>query len=147
AARISGWPNDTGNRFTGTLDEVAFFNGTLTSTQIQAQFNARASGYSTTVLGQNPAAYNRLGEAPVTATDATTNQNNGTLSAGTLTLGVSGALTADNNSAYLFNGGQATVTVPQLDTTNSAFNTVSFWMNWNGATTQMPIGFDNYALF
>ncbi len=51
--------------FTGELDEVAFFTGTLTAAQVQAEYAARtsASSYSSVVLSQNPVAYYRLGEA------------------------------------------------------------------------------------
>lgn len=66
-ARISGWSNVSQiatNRFFGAMDEVAFFNGALSGSQIQAQYSARSSGtYSATILGQNPAAYYRLGES------------------------------------------------------------------------------------
>jgi MSHA biogenesis protein MshQ len=79
AARLSGWTNDTGYHFRGALDEVAFFNRTLSAAEVQAQFNARNSGYAATVSGQAPVAYYRLGgtDAGFLA-DSTPNGNNGT---------------------------------------------------------------------
>src|SRR5207253_1320424 len=64
AARIGGWANDNGQRFSGRLDEVAFFSGLLTQANITAQYSARAGGnYATVIGGQAPIAYYRLGES------------------------------------------------------------------------------------
>ncbi len=90
--------NSTGFRFSGGLDEVAFFNGTLTPAQIAAQYNARASGsYSATILAQNPVAYYRLGEAqPSVAVDSSGHGNDGTLVVSTS--GTSGEIGVDLTS-------------------------------------------------
>ena len=39
------------------------------------------------------------------------------------------------------------MTIPQVNTTSGATNTVSFWMNWGGTNVQIPVGFNNYDLF
>ncbi len=100
--------------FTGTLDEVAYFDGTLTPAQIQAQYNARNSGsYSSVILSQDPVAYYRLGESSGTvAYDSSGNFDNATLS-GSITLGAPGALGNDSNTAYLFSGGTISAVVPE----------------------------------
>ncbi|MFO0966754.1 MAG: LamG-like jellyroll fold domain-containing protein [Gemmataceae bacterium] len=69
--RLSGWVRDTNNRFTGSLDEVAFFNRQLSAADVSAQVGATGAGYSATVQGQSPVAYYRLGESgtPQTAND------------------------------------------------------------------------------
>ncbi len=66
AARLGGWPNDGNNRYTGALDEVAYFNRALAPAEIAAQYSAGTTiggNYSSTVLGQNPIGYYRLGES------------------------------------------------------------------------------------
>ena len=100
--------------FTGTLDEVAYFDGTLTAAQIQAEYAARNSGnYSSVILGQNPVAYYRLGESSGTvAYDSSGNFDNATLS-GNITLGAPGALGNDSNTAYQFSGGSISAVVPE----------------------------------
>ncbi len=103
-----------GNAFTGELDEVAYFDGTLTPAQIQAEYAARNSGnYSTTILSQDPVAYYRLGESSGTvAYDSSGNHDNASLS-GSITLGVPGAVGNDSNTAYQFNGGSIAAVVPE----------------------------------
>lgn len=62
------------------------------------------SGYSTRVLANSPAAYWRLGEASGTsAADASGNGNTGTYTSSP-TLGVSGAVAGDANTAVTFSG-------------------------------------------
>src|SRR5204863_5086856 len=54
SARISGWPPDSNYRFTGYLDEFAFFNRALTASEVAAQFNGRSSAnYTGIITGQN----------------------------------------------------------------------------------------------
>ncbi len=48
-----------------------------------------------------------------------------------------------------FNGASSylSATVPQIATSAGQYNTVSFWMYWAGADTQMPFGFNQYDLY
>jgi hypothetical protein len=63
-----------------------------------------ASTYSSIVLGDGPAAYWRLGETSgATMSDSGTNGNNGTYTGG-YTLGQSGPIQGDTDTAVLFNG-------------------------------------------
>ena len=113
AAFIGGY-NNSSSYFTGSLDEVAYFDTALNGTQILAEFNARNSGsYSTTILGQSPVAYYRLGESSGNvAYDSSGNFNNGTFGSG-ITLGAAGALGSDTNTAYQFSSGQISAIVPE----------------------------------
>jgi hypothetical protein len=51
-----------GIEFGGAVDDVAIYNKALSQTRIQAHFAAVGSGYSTTVLSDNPTLYYRLDE-------------------------------------------------------------------------------------
>ncbi len=92
--------------FTGELDEVAFFTGTLTAAQVQAEYAARtsASSYSSVVLSQNPVAYYRLGEAAggTVAYDSSGKFDNASFGTG-VTPGVAGNPPGD--TAYQFTAG------------------------------------------
>ncbi len=53
-------------------------------------------------------------------------------------------------SVAQFNGASSSTvsaTVPQLNTNAGSYDTVSFWMYWNGQTNQMPFGFGSYDLW
>ena len=70
--------------FSGSLAQVAFFNGQLPPTQIVAQYDAAATGgYIATVLSQNPAAYYVLNQVNGSAAaDSSPNRNDGIISGG-----------------------------------------------------------------
>ncbi|MCI0681621.1 MAG: SBBP repeat-containing protein, partial [Gemmataceae bacterium] len=87
-----------------------------------------------------------LKKSVITTADSSGNNNTGTLW-GTLTRGVAGALPNDADAAFELRGGRVAATIPQLNQTSGGYNTVSFWMKWNGGNTQMPIGFTSYDLF
>ena len=113
AISIGGLVNNTNYDFTGSLDEVAYFDKQLTPAQIQAEYAAQNSGnYSTVIQSQSPAAYYPLQESSGTiAYDASGNYNNGSFGSG-ITVGVAGALNNHSDSAYQFAGGQITATIP-----------------------------------
>jgi len=53
------------NRFGGAIDEVAIYTNALTSTQVSTHYSAASgTGYSTTVLGDNPYMYWRMDNPP-----------------------------------------------------------------------------------
>jgi len=119
----------------------------LTNVQTSPALSFTNLGYGGTVLSQGAVAYYPLTETSGTVAHDTSNDgNNGTISASGVTLGASGP-PQTGSYAYQFSVGQIPVTVPQLNTTPRAFNTVSFWMNWNGTNSVMPIGFSRYDLY
>ena len=105
--------NNTNYDFTGSLDEVAYFDKQLTPAQIQAEYAAQNTGnYSTVIQSQSPAAYYPLQESSGTiAYDASGNYNNGSFGSG-IAVGVAGALNNHSDNAYLFSGGQISASVP-----------------------------------
>ena len=48
-----------------------------------------------------------------------------------------------------FNGQNSYITasVSQINTASSKFNTISFWMHWNGISNEMPFGFTRYDIY
>ncbi len=128
-----------GYAFTGVLDEVAYFDGTLTAAQIQAQYAARNSGsYSSVILSQNPVAYYRLGESNGTvAYDSSGNFDNAGFG-GSITLGVSGALGNDSNTAYQFSGGSISAVVPESTGLLGQYVLSIDVANTNGPTITAP---------
>ena len=48
-----------------------------------------------------------------------------------------------------FNGvnGYISINAPQVNTVSGGYNTVTFWMYWNGGSNQMPFGFNLYDLY
>src|SRR5437667_11365518 len=69
--------------------------------------------YSSTVLAKSPIRYYRLGESSGTvATDSSSQAQNGTLTGGGITLGQTGLLTGDSDTAALFSGTAGYITVP-----------------------------------
>jgi 6-phosphogluconolactonase (cycloisomerase 2 family) len=112
AARISGWVNDGGYRFTGSLQDVAFFPRQLSAAEVQAEYAARnsAAAYSTAVLAQAPGGYYQLNESGGTvAHDSSGSGNDGAFGSG-VTPGAAGALTGA--TAFAFSGGQVALTQP-----------------------------------
>jgi hypothetical protein len=78
--------------------------------------------YSRTILSHSPAGYWRLGESSgSTAGDSSGNARSGSYVGG-MTLGVVGAIAADNNSAIILDGSSGYVSIPH----NSAFNAGTF---------------------
>jgi RHS repeat-associated protein len=113
---------------------------------------ARASHYEQLVLGESPLAYLRLDETSGTsAADSSGNGHSGTYANGGLTgytLGQAGALAGNGGgSSVAFSGGAVSASVPQLNAAAGAYNTVEFWINWNGTGGVMPFGFNLYNLY
>jgi parallel beta-helix repeat protein len=77
-----------------------------------------------------------------------TQKTNGTVS-GTPTYTSSGCF--NNTGCYEFtgtSGQEINMTGLAVNTSAGAYTTVTFWMNWDGATNRMPFGWDNnYDLF
>lgn len=85
--------------------------------------------YSSEVLADSPLTYLRLGEGSgTTATDASGNGRHGTYG-GSPTLGQTGALTGDADTAVLFDGVDDRVSVA-LDLSAVNTLTIECWLNW-----------------
>lgn len=86
-----------------------------------------ASTYSTVVLASGPEAYYRLGESAGTmVADASGHSHSGTYSGG-VTLGATGAIQGDSDTAITLDGTNDTVILPTLPFANTSF-TIEFWM-------------------
>jgi hypothetical protein len=99
-----GWGTLPSPAFRGRLDEIAIYGSALSAVRVQAHY---ASGtpvtYSSTVLGDSPAAYWRLGEASGTGAADSSGNGNGGSYAGGVTLGAP-ALINDANTSASFDG-------------------------------------------
>jgi hypothetical protein len=106
---ILGWNGDTGEFFSGSLDEVAIYPRALTAGEIAQHYSVgRLSGtfpagsYADKVITAGPSNYWRLGESSGTTAVDIISAKNGTISGG-VTLSQPGAL-ADGNTAMTFDG-------------------------------------------
>ncbi|HYM65292.1 MAG TPA: LamG-like jellyroll fold domain-containing protein, partial [Candidatus Sulfotelmatobacter sp.] len=123
----------------GTMDEVAIYNTALTESQILQHYNLGIStkySYSSLILTTpGLASYWRLGETSGTTAVDSFGTNNGTYT-NSPTLGFSGALAFDPDTAVDFNGSTQYVSIPDADylstVTNNALS-VEFWTFPSGA--------------
>jgi RHS repeat-associated protein len=156
-ASIAGMPTSTSYRFGGRLDEVAVYNGALSASRVQAHYQAGVAprlqppNYAAEVMVDAPISYWRLGEygSGTAAADISGNNNTGTISSTGVTKYVWGALPADWDGAFSFDGGTGTigVNVPRINTSSGGQVTVEEWVYWyGGAVGPMIFGFNSYAL-
>jgi hypothetical protein len=90
--------------FNGQIDEVAIYSSALSAATILNHYNLGRT-YLTTIVGDLPLAYWRLGETSgSTITDVTANGYNLTLAGSGQTYNQTGALSGDTNGALQFNG-------------------------------------------
>lgn len=98
--------------------------------------NIAVNGYAGTILADGPVGYWRLGEASgaTTAVDETGNGHDGTYVGGP-TLGVSGAVVNDDNTAVDFlQGANTTVEIPDSPSLNpTAALSIEAWVYWPDA--------------
>ncbi len=116
-------------------------NGPASATSNAVTVTGASYPYSSTILGDGPAAYWRLGENPgVPATDSAGNGNNGSYTGG-FTEGQAGPIVGDPNTAVLFDGMSGHVSVPSsasLDIINGL--SIEAWVNFTTAgTTQLLV--------
>jgi hypothetical protein len=132
---------DTVGHF-GTVRSIALAVCLIASTALTFHSGVgavSASSYSSTVLGDGPISYWRLGETSgTTAADSGNGGNPGAINGG-VTLGVPGAVVGDANAAMSFNGSTGYVGIPDkanLDITGDI--TVEAWAKPNSlnGTTQ-----------
>jgi hypothetical protein len=130
--------------FSGQIDEVRIWN------VVRSDFSDRSqplTGSETGLIG-----YWKFDEGTGTTVLDSAAVNSAQPAHGTLTqdrnihYGVPGALD-DNDTAYQFRAGSVDLELPQVDTSAGAYNTVSFWINWNGWDNQIPLGFNTYSLW
>jgi hypothetical protein len=138
-----GMRSDTGFRWPGYADEVAFYPSVLSAAEIATHYGAastNAAGYAALVAAKSPLLYFRLNEAGNTATE-----NVGTLGAagnGEFTSGsVPGqagpaaptfpGLAAPNYAVGFIGSGQGSVALPALKLDTNTV-TISGWVRANG---------------
>jgi concanavalin A-like lectin/glucanase superfamily protein len=114
----------------------AAFSGTTSNSGNTLSAASAFNGYRDQVMADSPRAYWRLGEAAGsgTATDETSNANNGTYTNGP-TLAQTGALLEDSNKAVSFDGTNDFVNVPHSSSLNVGDTfTLEAWIK-RGSTT------------
>jgi len=87
----------------------------LSIPQLSNPLTAYASAYSTTVLGDSPASYWRLGESSGTSALDAAGTNTGTYTGG-YTLGAAGAIAGDTDTSVSLNGSSGYVDINQAAT-------------------------------
>lgn len=91
--------------FNGILDEPAFYTTTLSTAQVATHYAAGTSLYALLIMQDSPFAYYRNGEASgTTVVDFIGGTNNGTYNGSGVTLGVTGAVVGDPNTAVQLDG-------------------------------------------
>ncbi len=118
-----------------------------------SQLDATGCGgptYTSTVLADSPISYWRLDEE--SGTNAVDQQGNATATyGGPYTLGSPGAISGSSNKAVTTvggtGGGTAAITGLDVDTGTNAYNTVEFWMKWDGVGNVDPFAFHQYSLW
>ena len=132
-----------GSRRSAPLLLLALFLGLVPVTaHLAVPTRALATGlYESAVMGDTPSAYYRLGESSgTTATDTSGNGNNGTYSAIGVTLGTTGAITNDTDTAATFGGSSGEMTVPDnADLDPASQITLEAWFKPIGALTSVPV--------
>lgn len=158
----TSWTGRTDFSFEGSIDEVKFYNSTLSLEEIQLDYNQGMSA----IMGQSPespagAAGSAASEYCVpgdsstceppilewkfdenqgtTAFDTGSNQHHGTITDGIWTKG-------ENGSAINFIGDWDRIHASDNDALSSESFTLNFWFKWNGANSSWPrVGKLNYA--
>ncbi len=99
--------------------------------------------YRDAVMALSPIAYWRLGESAGTAANDETGQHDLTLSSG-YSLGETGALVQDANTAALFTDGSAAYTGPILPTTAGAALSIACWVRFPNPITSVAAFLGQY---
>jgi hypothetical protein len=131
--------------FLGTIDEVAVYGSMLTAAQIRTHYNTGRC-YKDAVLADSPVGYWRLGESSgSTAADGIYGRH-GTYTASP-TLGATGALDGDANTAATFNGSSQYAIVPFDAALNPSQFTIEGWVKpTGGAGTWRTVAASWYEL-
>jgi hypothetical protein len=119
--------------FPGSVDEVTLYGSALSQARVQAHYLLGRS-YKDTVLDSGPVSFWRLGESSGTSAADVKGANAGTY-VNTPTLGKTGALAGDADTATGVNGTGSYVSVPYSASLNPAQFTVEAWAQWDGTRT------------
>ncbi len=150
--RIGGWHGDNSYRFSGAIDEFKIYNGALT----QAEVNADLS-YTSPEACVNPepqeeeliASYDFNGDwsSSIPIEDQTGDTQ------GIITGAISRQLTPASGSkpetcaGAQFDGGAIDINDLPVSTTAGDKTSISFWMNWNGTNSVMPLGWNYHDIW
>jgi len=153
--RLSGWWWNNRYRFRGRLDEVKVYNGALNQAEVDADRTVVAASCPNCPPPPPPppatliAAYNFDDDWATSGvlTD-TVGGANGAVSGAVASIPApaSGAK-GDTCNAADFNGGAIDITGLAVSTTPGDKTSISFWMNWDGTNSVMPIGWRIYDLW
>jgi hypothetical protein len=156
AANISGWIGAQGGSayfLNGSIDDVSVYSAALSASQVSDDYVAATNGlapsassgtsYRDTVLGeQGLLSYWRLDESSGTTATDIFGHNNGTYSGG-FTLGASGAVRNDPDTAVGLNGTSGKISLPALSAVTDF--TIEGWTNLGSGATNNTNG--NNALY
>lgn len=149
---IGGVSNTTSYRFSGAIDEFKVYNGALTQTEVNTDFN-----YVSPIACVDPVAQVEQLIASYTFNDDwsssnsiedTTGSADGTVS-GTVsrTLSPASGNKPETCAAGEFNGGAIDIYDLPLSTASGDKTSISFWMNWDGSDSIMPLGWNIHDLW
>ncbi|MDM7830695.1 PKD domain-containing protein [Cellulomonas edaphi] len=137
--------------FNGSIDETAIYPGALTAAQVDDHWvksgrtstipAAPADAYGAAVFGLSPDVYWRLGEASgTTAADSGPAKADATY-VGTVTRGVTGALTGVSNTAVSFSGSSNNLVASKSTYTNPTVYSEELWFKTTTTNGGKLIGF------
>lgn len=156
---ISGWTNDNNYNFSGRLDDVKVFNGAVSPAQVKALYNETHSCSFKLLAAYDFEEFTTWKGTPGEVKDSAGSAGgpfdgvaNGAPKP--TPLYTSPARTGINGTCGYasFAGPLAASTLIEspglpLSTTAGGKTTVSFWMNWDGTSGAMPIGWNVYSLW
>jgi MSHA biogenesis protein MshQ len=151
--RLGGWFISTGYRFSGYLDEVKVYNGALTPAEVNADYKYAHVGVCPADPIPEPAkliaSYNFNDDwsaaSPLVDSVGTAH--------GTVSGSISRILSPTEGNkpetcaAGDFNGGAIDILKLPVSTKSGDKTSISFWMNWNGTSSVMPIGWKIHDLY
>jgi signal peptidase I len=144
----AGWPNRPVNTFfAGSIDELAIYPVALTTTRINAHFQAAlrttTGNYPTEVMNDRPGHYYHFEEGtPGVLADFSGNAQDSVYPASGVTYNVAGPLAQMNNLAALFNGTSGSMVGKTLHTNPQIFS-VEAWFATTTTRGGQIIGFAN----
>jgi uncharacterized delta-60 repeat protein len=122
----------------------------LSATTLDTSGCNTGTTYDNAVTADTPLHWWHLGEKSGTAAAPAAGAVSGTY-AGTYTLGRSGAIAGNTDTSVKFAGGAGGGVVNLaglgVNTAAGAYNTVEFWMRWDGSDDVVPFGFFNLNLW
>jgi RHS repeat-associated protein len=134
-----------GNKFTGSIDEPAFFATALSAAQITNHYQAGTTNYAGRITAANPVGFWRLNEtAGTSAANSSQNTQTGTYTGG-YTLGTGpGAITGETDTAPTFNGTTGYVNVtPALTVGTLNAYSVDAWVKTTATGNQYIVAEGN----